>query len=158
MLSYNPQNISIIYIYLNYYLCFYLLMLFCRSLLFLAVFYSCLYIDLFVALFSMKSLFFFCLISFMILYNMHPYCFNLYFFPDYKDSMFLYICLNMFLFFYPISSSFIFWLSKSSFRLFPPFCFFCYNLMALYVLLLYAYFPFCLSLYLFDLLFKRINH
>ena len=81
---------------------------FCRSLLFLAVFYSCLYIDLFVALFSMKSLFFFCLISFMILYNMHPYCFNLYFSPDYKDSMFLYICLNMFLCFYPISSSFIF--------------------------------------------------
>ena len=54
-------------------------MLFCRSLLFLAVFYSCLYIDLFVPLFSMKSLFFLCLISFVILYNMHPYCFNLYF-------------------------------------------------------------------------------
>ena len=52
---------------------------FCWSLLFLAVFYSCLYIELFVALFSMKSLFFLCLISFMILYNMHPYCFNLYF-------------------------------------------------------------------------------
>ena len=131
---------------------------FCRSLLFLTVFYSCLYIDLFVALFSMKSLFFLCLISFMILYNMHPYCFNLYFSPDYKDSMFLYICLNMFLCFYPISSSFIFWLFKTSFRLFPPFCFFCYNLMVLYVLLLYAYFSPCLSLYLFDLLFKCINH
>ena len=54
-------------------------MLFCRSLLFLAVFYSCLYIDLFVALLSMKSLFFLCLIPFMTLYNMHFYCFNLYF-------------------------------------------------------------------------------
>lgn len=79
VLSYNLQNISIIYIYLNYYLCFYFLMLFCRSLLFLAVFYSCLYVDLFVALFSMKSLFFLCLISFIILYNKHSYCFNLYF-------------------------------------------------------------------------------
>ena len=77
---------------------------------------------------------------------------------DYKDSMFLYICLNMFIYFYSISSSFIFWFSISSFRLFPPFCFFCYNLMVFYVHLLSAYFSFCLSLYLFDLLFKRINH
>ena len=52
---------------------------FCRSLLFLAVFYSCLYVDLFVALFSMKSLFFLCSISFMILYNRLFTSFNLYF-------------------------------------------------------------------------------
>lgn len=54
----NLQNSNIIYICLNNYLCFYLLISLCTSLLLLAVFFSCLYIELFVALFLMKSLFF----------------------------------------------------------------------------------------------------
>ncbi len=81
-----------------------------------------------------------------------------YFSPDYKDSMFLYICLNMFVYFYSILSSFIFLFSISSFRLFPLFCFFCDRFKVLYVLLLSAYSSLCLPLYLFDLLFKHINH
>ena len=63
----NLHNINIIYNCLNDYLCFYFLISFCTYFLLLAVFYSCLYIDLFVALFSMKSLFF-CFVSFKILY------------------------------------------------------------------------------------------
>lgn len=119
---------------------------FCRSLLFLAVFYSCLYVDLFVALFSMKSLFFLCSISFMILYNRLLTSFNLYFSPDYKDSMFLYICLNMFLCFYPISSSFIFWFFISSFRMFPFF-------ISFVIRLRFSMFFFCMPIFLLVFLF-----
>lgn len=61
VLLYNLKNINIVYIYLNNYLYFYFLISLCTSLLLLAVFYSCLYIDLFVALLSMKSLFFYVL-------------------------------------------------------------------------------------------------
>ena len=77
----------------------------CRFFLFLAVFYSCLYIDLFVAFLSMKSLFL-CVLSYLWFYIICILIVLIFTFAlDYKDSMFLYICLNMFVCFYLISSS-----------------------------------------------------
>ena len=150
------MNNNIIYIYLNAYLCFYFFNLFLTLFLFLGVCYSGLYKDLLFVFFRWNR-YFSCVWSHLWSYIIRILIVLIFSSPDYKDSMFLYICLNIFLCFYSISLSFIFWFSISSFRLFPPFCFFCYNLMVFYVHLLSAYFSFCLSLYLFDLLFEHTN-
>ena len=156
LMCYKCQNINIIYIYLNAYLCFYLSISFAFSLSFQWIFFSCL--SKFVFCFPLDEIVVFLIfIYLLILYDRVSLCFVVCF-SSWLLGFYVFIYLIKYVYaFCSDSSRFIFWFSISSFCMFPPFCFFCYNLMVFYVHLLSACFSFCLSLYLFDLLFKHTN-